>query len=256
MSASLKKPQIPPHRRGHIAAEYQSPGPIYRLNNLCGNNMHDITSNHRKNPAYSFGSRAKSTSKSCSPGPCYYPDANLTYRGRSETPCYSLHYRTKEIERFKTPGPGAYSPNSTDKPSAASFSFGNKLNGRKIDNTPAPNKYMLPSVFSKTVQSQIQQAPASVMGARLPEILPSNRKNPGPGTYNLTDMNTYTRKMPVFSMRGNRTDIMCSKSAAKTPGPGAYLQMKQANSSQKSSPQFSFGVKHSPYITQAVFDIE
>jgi len=252
---SSTKLQVPAHRRGHIAAEYQSPGPIYKLNNLCGSMQHESSSRYNKNPAFSFGSRTKSAQKSDSPGPCYYPNANLNYRGKSGAPSYSLHFRTKSIEKFKAPGPGTYSPDSVDKHSSAKFSFGHKLNSKRIADTPAPNRYTLPSVFGKTVQSQLPQAPAALMGMR-PQTISHKRTNPGPGTYNIVDMNNYSKKMPSFSMRGARTDIICPKGTASTPGPGAYLSLKIHEGSQKSSAKFSFGVKHSPYITPAIFSTE
>lgn len=247
--------EVPSHRRGFIAAEYSSPGPGYMLPNLTGVNQHDLNSRHKKNPAYSFGARTKTFTNNSSPGPCYYPMSNLTRRGKSGAPSYSLHFRAKEMEKFNVPGPGAYSVNQSNLQAPPKFSFGQRQARRKIDSTPAPNRYSLPGVFNRTTQSQMAQAAQFSMAPRLKGTSGSNTKNPGPGTYKVVDVESYSKKGPAFSMRGNRKDQMVNSQAGQMPGPGQYLHMKMPKN-VKSAPEHSFGVKHSPFITPALFDLE
>jgi len=247
--------KVPAHRRGLIAAEYSSPGPGYQLPNLTGVQQHDLSSRHTRNPAFSFGARTLLAKSDSSPGPCYYPQSSLTRCGRNGAPSYSLHFRSREIAKFNVPGPGAYSLNQGNMRSEPKYSFGQKQARRKIDMTPAPNRYSLPEVFNRTTQSQMKQAAQFSMGPRLRGTSGSNVKNPGPGTYQTVNVDSYGSKAPAFTMRGDRKDQMVPKQAAITPGPGNYLQMKVPKN-VKAAPQYSFGKRHSPYVTPALFDLE
>jgi len=247
--------QVPPHRRGPIAAEYSSPGPGYLLPNLTGQAKHDLSSRHAKNPAFSFGARTKLFANHSSPGPCYNPPSSITRRGKDGSPCYSLHFRSKEIEKFRTPGPGAYSVTNKELKSAPKFSFGQRQARRKTDATPAPNRYSLPGVLNKTTQSRMSQAPQITMAPRLKGVSGSNVNNPGPGTYSIVNVERYGKQAPAFSMRGNRKDQMVPTQSGSMPGPGQYLKMSSP-ANLKSAPQHSFGIKHTPYITPALFDLE
>lgn len=71
---------------------------------FAGYNQHD-PSKYRA-PAYSFGSRRFKFVDNCSPGPGYLVPANITMRGRDGTPAYSLYGRPKDLNIFRTPGPG------------------------------------------------------------------------------------------------------------------------------------------------------
>jgi len=260
MSAATRTMQqqlnaVPPHRRGPIAAEYSSPGPSYRLPGLTGVAQHDLSSRHRKQPAFSFGARTPLALRDASPGPCYNPPAALTRCGRNGAPSFSLHHRSAALAQFNVPGPGAYSLHQRHLASPPKFSFGQRQARRKVDATPAPNRYSLPEVFNRTTQSQMKQAAQFSMGPRLRGTSASNVKNPGPGTYSVVNVDNYEKRAPAFTMRGDRKDQMVSGQAAAIPGPGKYLQMKvPANS--KASPLYSFGVRHSPFITPPLFDLE
>ena len=179
----------------------------------------------------------------------------MTNKGKDGSPSYSLHFRSKPIRLFNTPSPCAYTRNCNDKKKAPSFSFGQKLAMRKTDNTPSPNAYTLPAVFNKTIQSQMKQSPQSTMAPRNDKALKNSNSNPGPGSYNIVDINLYNKKPPAFSMLGNRTDILIPRQAYTTPGPGQYLSLK-GDQTRKQAAHFSFGVKHSPYITPALFDLD
>ena len=74
--------------------------------------------------------------KDCSPGPAHAIDPSVTYRGKDGAPQYSLSARHKELEAFKTPGPGAYAPERKvacfqREKTAPSYSMGNRTRFRK-----------------------------------------------------------------------------------------------------------------------------
>ena len=125
--------------RGPIAAMYSSPGPCYALPGLVGQPRHDPRSVHYKGPAYPFGIRHGKFKDECSPGPTYYPSPKIYRDGQDGTPHYSLYSRPRDTMLFKTPGPGAYSPERsgpTAKSSPPAYSFGTRHRGRKTDDIP------------------------------------------------------------------------------------------------------------------------
>ena len=125
--------------RGPIAAMYSSPGPCYGLPSLVGQHGHDPRSAHSRGPAYAFGVRHGNLTQDSSPGPRYLPDSKIYRNGRDGTPHYSLYGRSRDQPGFRTPGPGAYAPESTG-PTARrmppAYSFGTKNHGRGVDTTP------------------------------------------------------------------------------------------------------------------------
>ena len=59
--------------------------------------------------------------------------------GMDGTPHYSLYSRPQDPTAFKTPGPGAYFPESAGPsscPQAPKFSFGSRTRYRSTDNNP------------------------------------------------------------------------------------------------------------------------
>ena len=131
--------------RGPIAAMYSSPGPCYALPGLVGQPRHDPRSVHYKGPAYPFGIRHGKFKDECSPGPTYYPSPKIYRDGQDGTPHYSLYSRPRDSTLFKTPGPGAYSPEKsgpTARQSPPAYSFGTRHRGRKTDNVPGKYHYV------------------------------------------------------------------------------------------------------------------
>ncbi len=125
--------------RAPIAAMFGSPGPCYGLPSLCGQSTHDPRSVHGKGPAYSFGVKHGKFRDDCSPGPCYHPNSKIFRDGQDGTPHYSLYAKNRELTMFKTPGPGAYSPEKSGPQSHfhhPAYPFGTRHRHRKTDNTP------------------------------------------------------------------------------------------------------------------------
>lgn len=242
--------------RGPIAAMYSSPGPCYALPGLVGQNTHDPRSEHNKGPAYPFGIRHGKFKDDCSPGPCYNPNPKFTREGPDGTPHYSLYARQKDVQQFQTPGPGAYSPESSG-PTASyrhpTFQFGIRHRNRRTDNTPAPNNYTLPFMIGKTAQSGKRQAPCysltgrSQVGAFHEDL----SKTPGPGSYKTANPCTTKTEQPHYSMTSR--NVMPGDTTQK-PGPGAHSP-ETVTINKRAMPQHSFGIRHSQYTAPLIVDV-
>lgn len=243
------KPRCP------IAAMYSSPGPAYGLPTLVGEKCHDPRSVHYKYPAYSFGVRHGKFKDGTGPGPCYYPNPKVYRDGHDGTPHYSLYARQNDCNAFKTPGPGAYSPENAGESAhhrPPAYSFGSRNRHRQTDNIPAPNSYSLPSMIGATVQSGKPQAPCYSLRGRLKTdgFVGDLNRAPGPGAYNTTDPSIFKDRAPLYSITGRN---MMVGDVTQKPGPGAH--MPDANCVKETKPAYSFGMKHSPYLTGLVVDI-
>lgn len=239
--------------RGPIAAMYGSPGPCYGLPTLVGQPGHDPRSVHQKGPAYPFGTRHGKWSESCSPGPCYLPDRKIYRTGRDGTPHYSLYSRSREHTGFKTPGPGAYAPESsgpTSKRMPPAYSFGARHRSLSSDDTPGPNVYEPPHMLGRTVISGKRQAPCySLSGrSRIGSFHEDLQKTPGPGAYSVTNPNKYKYQPPQYSMTSR--NVMPGDATHK-PGPGAHMPEK-VWVHKREPPRFSFGIRHSQYIAPLI----
>ncbi|KAK2169521.1 hypothetical protein LSH36_9g12036 [Paralvinella palmiformis] len=243
--------------RAPIAAMYSSPGPCYALPGLVGQGNHDPRSVHNRGPSYPFGVRHGKWRDDCSPGPCYFPNPKVYRDGLDGTPHYSLYARQRDMTSFKTPGPGAYMPERagpTSKAMAPQYSFGIRYKHRRTDDTPAANKYQLPGMLGRTIQSQKRQAPCySLTGrSKTGSFHEDLQKTPGPGAYRTVSPDHYRSRQPQYSLTGRNT--MPGDSTQK-PGPGAHSPEK-VFLHKRQPPQFSFGIRHSQYTAPLIVDVQ
>jgi len=229
-----------------IAAKLKGPGPAkYRLPGTFGYEKHDVT--RKKMPAFSFGKRFNTNYESCSPGPSYKVPQFVTRTGKNRAPAYSLYGRQPEQKGHMTPAPGKYSPEKYPIPNnkrAPTYSFGCRLPEPKCAITPAPNAYTLPSLIG--LQRVAHSAPAhSICGRpKIGAYYEDLQKTPGPGTYKVCDLNTYLARGPAYSVKGRHE----TRDKNIAPGPGAY-HPEQVFMHKKAAPRFSFGIRHTEYIT-------
>jgi len=240
-----------------IAATYAGPGPnVYKLPSLTGKIDHDPRSSHDERPAWSFGLKSGKFDYESSPGPVYKPDDRVTKVGLDGTPKYSLYGRPTNLKQFQTPGPGTYEP---EKAGVATFhqsprySFRARTKHAQEEKTPAPNSYSLPGLLCKTVESSRTQAPVySLRGrSKIGGFSEDLTKTPGPGTYVTTDPSTYKTKRPLYSITGRN---MLPSDGTVKPGPGAHSPEKVKVGT--SAPSFTFGVRHSVYLTPLICPVE
>uniref|UniRef100_A0A8C9TPD7 Ciliary microtubule associated protein 1A n=1 Tax=Scleropages formosus TaxID=113540 RepID=A0A8C9TPD7_SCLFO len=240
-----------PHKPiGPIAAMYKSPGPKYELPRTLGAEHHDPRM--FKAPAYSFGSLHCPLPSSCSPGPGYHVPPHLTRFGWERTPAYSLHSRPKSPTRFQTPAPGQYSLERAGKslfPSAPAYSLSPRTKSPPKNRTPGPAEYKLPPILGSHTVTKPSAPSFSLKGrSKIGNFYQDLTKTPGPGAYQAPDPSTFKRKAPRYSMTGRNF-----KPGDKTqkPGPAAHYPEK-VTFTRHTAPSFSFGVRHSEFITPLI----
>ncbi|XP_072291302.1 ciliary microtubule associated protein 1B [Eucyclogobius newberryi] len=243
------RPHIP---RGPIAAMYKSPGPKYSLPGLTGEKLHCLTK--YKAPNYSFGTRHEHSASSFSPGPRYLVPSNITRQGRNGTPAFSLYGRSKEPTKFQAPAPGHYFPEKSTKSifrSSPAFSLSGRTKEMTNDHVPGPASYQLPEVIgAKTVVTS--SAPMYTLCGRSKTggFSEDLKKTPGPAAYKVVDSCLFKEKPPQFSMTGRN---FAPGETTKKPGPGAYCP-EMVTSTKSKAPSFSFGLRHSEYISPLIVD--
>ncbi|KAK2188774.1 hypothetical protein NP493_123g07010 [Ridgeia piscesae] len=243
------KPRMP------IAAMYASPGPCYGLPSLVGRTTHDPRSVHFRSPAYAFGIRHGKMTDDCSPGPCHLPEQKIYRDGRDGTPHYSLYSRRSGPSPFKTPGPGAHSPEKSGPSAyyrAPAYTFRPRTKLRQTDGAPAPNAYSLDAMLGRTVRSSKRQAPQFSMTGRskVGSFYEDHAKTPGPANYTTSNPDTYKLKAPTYSMIAR--NVMPGDSCLK-PGPGAHSP-ERVYINKRQMPSFSFGIRHSVYEAPLIID--
>lgn len=243
--------------RAPIAAMYSSPGPCHALPGLTGQPNHDPRSVHNKGPAYPFGVRHGKMKDECSPGPAYQLDGKIYRDGRDGTPHYSLYSRRADGKMFKTPGPGAYQPESAGQTAHfrhPAYSFGSRTAQRRSDKTPGPNSYNLDSMLSKTVRSGKRQAATFTFTgkSKVGSFCEDLARTPGPGAYSVTQPNIYKQKPAAYSMTSRNP---MPGDSTKKPGPGAHSPERVPDYNHKrAAPKFSFGIRHSQYEAPLIVD--
>ena len=220
------------------------PGPAkYYLPTTLGTKSVDNTKRH--SPSFTFGSRYF-LENNASPGPAYNVDSTFTARGRAVAPSFSFGGRVKTPKRFIGPGPGSY---STDrKPlrelNAPSYSLSPRTVSRRIDYTPSPNAYSLPSTIGPNVPGQKGGYASSILGKNSYMSFNSDlARSPGPASYYPQQENGTRRNAPSFSIGGRYKP---EKHDNNVPGPGAYSPENVA-AHMKSSPRYPIGVRHSQF---------
>jgi len=242
-------------QKPNIAARERGPGPgRYGLPSTMGFQKHDFSK--RMNPAYSFGQRLPNTFKDdCSPGPQYKIDPRITKTGLDGTPAYSILGQQKDQATFKTPAPGAYSPEKVHPQGerhAPAYSMGSRSRYRKRDATPSPNSYTLPPLLGPKVPNKGSSACFSMTSrAKTGGFSEDLAKTPGPGRYQTVDPSTYKRKSPAYSML--QRNFMPGDSTQK-PGPGAHSPEK-VELNKPVAPKFSLGIRHSEFVTPLIIDV-
>ncbi|XP_063405332.1 ciliary microtubule associated protein 1A-like isoform X2 [Mytilus trossulus] len=225
------------------------PGPAkYLLPNTVGTKEVDVTK--KGSPSFTFGSRyfsnefKRMVDKSFSPGPAYNVDSSFTSKGRGGGPSYSFGGRIKEPTRWVSPGPGAY---STDrKPlreiNAPAYSLSPRTTQRRIDYTPSPNAYSLPSTIGPNVPGQRGGYASSIQGkSSYMNFNADLAKSPGPASYFPNNQNGNKKNPPSFSISGRGKPEKYDNSV---PGPGAY---SPSMVNMTSSPRYPIGVRHSQF---------
>lgn len=81
-------------------------------------------------------------------GPAYTV-CGYTEHGKITSPAYTLKFRQKELQTFKPPGPGTYSP--TPPKVMPAYSIRSRPVTMLKSITPGPDRYMLPTTIGPKV---------------------------------------------------------------------------------------------------------
>uniref|UniRef100_A0A8C9TEV9 Ciliary microtubule associated protein 1A n=1 Tax=Scleropages formosus TaxID=113540 RepID=A0A8C9TEV9_SCLFO len=157
---------------------------------------------------------------------------------------------------YKSPGPkyelprtlGQYSLERAGKslfPSAPAYSLSPRTKSPPKNRTPGPAEYKLPPILGSHTVTKPSAPSFSLKGrSKIGNFYQDLTKTPGPGAYQAPDPSTFKRKAPRYSMTGRNF-----KPGDKTqkPGPAAHYPEKV-----HTAPSFSFGVRHSEFITPLI----
>ncbi|XP_065363957.1 ciliary microtubule associated protein 1A-like [Calliphora vicina] len=208
------------------------PGPAYTLPSTIGYEKHD--QRKVRSPQYTMGGRLKDRKASITPGPGINTQ-DLTRYGRATSKVYSMAPRTF-VNDAKNIGPGpanydlskrAY-VNFTAPPS---YSLGRRNNINFKNQCPGPNAYGIKDGMVKT------SAPAYSIGIKT-DTKPK-AGSPGPANYPAGNLKTTMPKAPEYSMYA-RSNL---NNKSIVPGANAYDRANYKPG--KSSPAYSFGIRHS-----------
>ena len=237
-------------RRSEIAAKHKGPGPAkYILPNQTGRICHDPT--RFISPAYSFGKRLGSSLVRpwSSPGPVHYIHPSLTRTGKEGAPAYTLRLKTRALQPPPMPGPGAYRPERTPVLShkrSPHYSFGTKGQEPPASRTPAPNTYIIKTTIGRDTATQ-QKGPAySMIGRSLSGSFAEDRAHtPGPAAYHCDRSDRFLKLSLSYSILARNFGVEGKKLC---PPPGSYSP-ERCVTPFSSSPEPTFGIKHSEYLT-------
>ena len=176
-------------------------------------------------PAYSFGNKHCSRTKTKSPGPAAY---NLPTTLNSSGKSTRIGIRTKEKTVDVTPAPVAYDSTtawSKVAKKSPTFSFGRRFKQPSGDKTPGCGSY------TPKVSSVLNKSPSFSMRKRVPSQNKLGRV-PGPAAYGTSNTWSKVKKSaPSYSMKARYKDLK----RMSTPGPNAYRVKRP----QQSAPKYS-----------------
>ncbi|XP_037087996.1 outer dense fiber protein 3-like [Pollicipes pollicipes] len=171
------------------------------------------------------------------PAPNEYNTRQLTNKGKDIAPSRTIAGRAKDPQPYKTPAPGTYDlDDGSVVESSPRYSFGVKTTMEHPNGVPAPNAYDMPDSLG-------QETPRYTIRGRGRDEVDERVKYPAPCQYEPAKADAALNKSPAYSLR-DRTALPMDRT--KKPGPGAYnLDDKSVKARD---PQYSFGLKHSPYV--------
>lgn len=219
------------------------PGPgAYLLPPTVGFENHDAS--RYRNPQYSMRGKYGTSAKSVGPGPQYDVE-NMTRYGKPGRPAYSLSSRWKNLESFKPPGPGTYSPENAPRmkePRPPAYTMSRRFPTSLRSDTPGPNQYTQPTTIGPKVPDLRANAAYTMVGKH--DSTRSKEKSPGPAQYSETRADLYKQKQPLYTMIGRHDPL---KGAGASPGPAAYLP--QDCKCRMNGYSFGHRTINSPYVS-------
>ncbi|XP_042881063.1 outer dense fiber protein 3-like isoform X1 [Penaeus japonicus] len=198
----------------------------------------DLDKCRQKLPAYTMAPKTDlPTDKSPKPPPnAYSPEKCFKDSG----PKFTMAPRPNEAQdKMKVPGPGTYDSWDLNKcrEKMPAYTMAPKTD-LPTDKSPKPP----PNAYSP--EKYIPSGPKFTIAPRPHEDM-DKMNVPGPGAYDAGDLDKCRQSMPAFTM-APKTAVPVDHTLK--PAPNAYSPDRAETSEQKTTPQFSFGIKHSKYL--------
>ena len=183
-----------------------------------------------------------------SPGPVHYIHPAQTRTGREGTPSYSLRKRTKPLEPYPIPGPGAYWPERTpvlDYKRAPKYTFGVKGTDKSVNRVPSPDTYNIKTTIGRDSNLGRKGPSYSMTGRGFSGSFAEDRaKTPGPAAYHCDRSDLFLKRSLSYTMLARNFGIEVK---TQCPPPGSYSPERCA-SPYRRTPEPSFGIKHSDFV--------
>lgn len=149
---------------------------------------------------------------------------------------------------FKTPSPGAYSPEKVHPQGeryAPSYSMSTRTRQRKRDNNPAPARYSLPPLLGSKQPNKLSYPSYSMTGhSNVGSYSEDLSKTPGPGSHQAVQPDKIRIRGPQYSLQG-RSRVPGDNT--QKPGPGAH-RPEAVCINKPSPPKHSLGIRHSEFV--------
>ncbi|XP_071528740.1 LOW QUALITY PROTEIN: protein CIMAP1C-like [Panulirus ornatus] len=197
----------------------------------------DLNKCREKLPAFTMAPKTSLPSDN-SPKPA--PNAYCPEKYQDSGPKFTMAPRpADEVDKMNIPGPGTYNSGDLDscREKLPAFTMAPKTN-LPSDNSPKP----APNAYSP--EKYVPSGPKFTMAPRPAEEV-DKMKVPGPGAYEAGDLDKSRVSLPAFTM-SPKTSLPTDHT--QKPAPNAYSPEKSESSEVKSTPHFSFGIKHSQYL--------
>ncbi|XP_042224830.1 outer dense fiber protein 3-like isoform X3 [Homarus americanus] len=190
-----------------------------------------------KSPSFSMGQRTTIPSDhTMKPG----PGAHCPEKYQPSGPKFTMAPRpADEMDKMNFPGPGSYNSGDLDmcREKQPAYTMSPKTD-LIVDNSPRP----APNAYSP--DKYVPSGPKFTMAPR-PAVEVDKMRVPGPGTYEAGNLDKCRVSLPAFTMAPKTT---LPTDHTQKPAPNAYSPEKSESSENKTTPEFSFGIKHSQYL--------
>ncbi|XP_019388890.1 PREDICTED: outer dense fiber protein 3-like protein 1 [Crocodylus porosus] len=238
-----------------ISSKIKGPGPAKYARKPCTGFMnHDFTM--FAEPAYTMHIKhtGKTLTDVVSPGPCYFVDPHVSRFGKQKIPLSVIFDRERDPKPSGVPAPNAYyreNVHPPGEPHAPAYSLGVYTCYYKHDPNPAPNRYNHVKVLGPKLPVK-SSAPCYSMASRLDSggYAEDLATGPGPAFVSRPEPNVYLNRQPAFSMREKYEPYR-----ERLPGPADY-KAEHVTITKLRAPDFSFGIRHSNYLTPLIVDVK
>ncbi|XP_037934702.1 outer dense fiber protein 3-like [Teleopsis dalmanni] len=235
----VQKPWTPHVRKKKIAAEV-SPK-FVNLQSFIGSRILEY-STKKAAPAYHIGRKYKQKLTIGNPSPAAFDLTGLSRRGKAACNAPTIRGLPERKQKPETPGPFTYIvDDGFSARTIPQYTFGYKRKIKELFVTPGPDVFKIASLLGGSFDTKIKNPPSFTMRGRGKAFFDIGFKTPSPVDY--TPVDPSKRNYPKYSFRDRYHEITTQK---HFPGAGYYCPERV--NVHKTSPAFTFLMKHSKYL--------